>query len=72
MGQILATNITSFIEDELMEDGTGHINSLHITVVCTGLIVARILINNGSTLNVCPLVTLDRLVIDWSSIEEMK
>lgn len=34
MGQVLATNIITFIEDELIEDGTGHIKSIYITAEC--------------------------------------
>lgn len=47
VGQVPATNIITFTEDELIEDGTGHIKSLHITVECKGMIVARVLIDNG-------------------------
>lgn len=45
VGQVAATNI---IEDELIEDGMGHSKSLHITMECKGMIIARVLINNGS------------------------
>lgn len=61
VGEFLATNITTFTEEELIDDGMGHIKSLDITVGCREMIVGRVLIENGSTLNVCPVITLDRL-----------
>lgn len=51
MRQVLATNIIRFIEDELIKDGMGHIKSIHITVELKGMIVKRVLIDNGSASN---------------------
>lgn len=42
VGQVLATNIITFTEDELIEDETGHTKSLHITVEYKSLIFARV------------------------------
>lgn len=63
VGQVLATNIITSTEDELIKDGTGHIKSAH---------------NCGMqrhdcrepVLNVCTLVIIDRLGVDHSSIRE--
>lgn len=37
---------------------------LHIAMTSNGMIVGRVLIDNGSALNICPLNTLTRLGID--------
>lgn len=66
------TNIITFIEDELIEDVIGHINSLHITVECKGMITANVLIDNGSIFNVCTLIAIDRSGIEQSSIERTR
>lgn len=72
MGRVLATNVITFTKDELIEDGKSYIKSLHIIVECRGMIMARLLINNGSALNVCPLITLDHLDVDCSFIRESR
>lgn len=71
-GLFLATEIITFTEDELIEDGSGLIESLHITAECRGTIVAKVLIDNGSALNVCPLVTLYLIVVGRSCIKEIE
>ncbi|KAF8409409.1 hypothetical protein HHK36_005485 [Tetracentron sinense] len=49
-------------------DERGHIKSLNITIVCKSMVIARVLINNGSALNICPWVTVQRLGMDESHI----
>ena len=39
-----------------------------IVVKCEDMIVARVLIDNGLALNVCPIATLERLKVDMSLI----
>ena len=68
VGLILATNGIFFTDDELPTAGTNHAQALHIAVKTRGLIIDNVLIDNGSTINVCPLVTLSRIGIDSSSI----
>ena len=51
-------------------DGTGHVRPLYITVKCKDMIVARVLIDNGSALNVCPRATLDKLPIDQTHMRK--
>ena len=50
---VLATNQASFSNDELPLEGSDHTLVMHLVVKCEDLIIARVLINNGSTLNVC-------------------
>ena len=42
---------------------------MHIVVKCEDMIVTRVLINIGSTLNVCPMATLKRLKVNMSLIQ---
>ncbi|RDY13371.1 hypothetical protein CR513_01718, partial [Mucuna pruriens] len=62
----LVNNITSkghltFSNDEIPAEGKGHNQPLHISVRCGGYMIARVLIDNGSSLNVLPKATLDKL-----------
>uniref|UniRef100_A0A2N9HWY0 Reverse transcriptase n=1 Tax=Fagus sylvatica TaxID=28930 RepID=A0A2N9HWY0_FAGSY len=61
---ILVTNQLTFSDDELPPEGRGHIKALYISVKTNDHIESRVLINNGSALNVCPLSTLEKLDID--------
>lgn len=63
IGMILNTHQITFSDDELTPDGTGHIKALHITVKTLGMILAKVLVDNGSALNICPWVTLERMGI---------
>lgn len=64
VGQVLATNIVTFTEDEFIEDGIGYIKSLHIIVECKGMIIiiTRVLIDYNLTLNICLLTTINRVL----------
>ena len=46
-----------FSDDDLPPEGLDHVCPLYITVGCSGLRVPSVLLDNGSTLNVCPLAT---------------
>ena len=46
-----------FSDDDLPPEGSNHVRPLFIDVVCSGRWVSSILLDNGSALNVCPLVT---------------
>ena len=59
----------SFSPEELGEEGTQHTKPLFIVVKCHEKIVSRVLIDNGSSLNVCPLATLHLLGIDITQVK---
>ena len=44
-----------FSNDYLPLEGSGHVRSLYINVACSGYRVSTVLLDNDSTLNVCPL-----------------
>ena len=41
---------------------------MHIMVKCEDMIISRVLINNGSTLNACPMSIIEHLNVDTSLI----
>ncbi len=67
-GAFAVSNGISLSDDELPPEGTGHNKALHIAVKCREMRVARVLIDNGSALNVCPLATISKLGVDRASI----
>ena len=46
-----------FSDDDLPSEGSVHTHPLYISVGCLGRRVPSVLLDNGSTLNVCPLAT---------------
>ena len=65
---VLATNQVFFSDEELPLEGRDHTLAMHIVVKCEDMIVARVLIDNGSALNVCPIAILEHLKVDMSLI----
>ncbi|RVW92617.1 Retrovirus-related Pol polyprotein from transposon opus [Vitis vinifera] len=46
-----------FSDDDLPPEGSNHVRPLFIDVICSGRRVPSVRLDNGSALNVCPLVT---------------
>ncbi|XP_039166897.1 uncharacterized protein LOC120292671 [Eucalyptus grandis] len=61
-------NEISFTNEDLPPDGPNHTKALHISVKHESTLVCRVLIDNGSALNICPLATLHRQGIDLGRI----
>nr|XP_016451163.1 PREDICTED: uncharacterized protein LOC107775878 [Nicotiana tabacum] len=61
VGQVLESHKITFHEDELPPKGLIHNKALHITVHCEDHIITRILVDGGSSLSICPLITLRTL-----------
>ncbi|XP_070015019.1 uncharacterized protein [Nicotiana sylvestris] len=61
VGQVLESHKITFHEDELPPEGLGHNKALHITTQCEDHFITRILVDGGSSLNICPLITLRTL-----------
>ncbi|KAE8692135.1 hypothetical protein F3Y22_tig00110858pilonHSYRG00062 [Hibiscus syriacus] len=66
VNNIQADNLISFSDDEIPSGGRGRTKALHITTYCKGHALPSVLIDNGSALNVMPLITLKRLPMDTS------
>ena len=64
VGRIQASNYLYFTEDELDPEGTGHNKPLYITVKYKDCLIDKVLVDNGSTLNVLPRHILDEMLID--------
>ena len=66
VGNVMMDNYTSFSDDEIPSDGRGSTKALHITTKVKDCTLSKVLIDNGSSLNVMPLSTLIRLPVDKS------
>ncbi|PKI62726.1 hypothetical protein CRG98_016880 [Punica granatum] len=66
------SNQISFSEDEIPTEGQGHLRALHIVCKCNNHVVGRVMIDNGSALNVCPVSTLKQMNVDMSRIRASK
>ena len=63
---------TSSDDDELPVEGRSHNKALHITVICRDKVVNRVLVDYGSSLNICPLSTLRQLNFDLEKLEQIQ
>ncbi|XP_070047243.1 uncharacterized protein [Nicotiana tomentosiformis] len=66
--KIFEANRISFSDDELPIEGTEHNRALYLTVKCEDFAVSRVLVDNGSSVNICPLSTLQKLKIGTERI----
>ena len=66
VNNITANNYLTFTEEEIPVEGRGHNRALHVLVKCMEHVMAKVLINNGSSLNVMPKSTLEKLPFNAS------
>ena len=64
VNNITANNHLTFADKEMLVEGRGHNKDLHISVKCMDHIVAKVLINEGFSLNAMPKMTLDKFPFD--------
>ena len=69
---IMMDNYISFSDDEIPPNGHGSTKALHITTKVKDCTLLKVLIDNGSSLNVMPLSTLMRLPVDRSYMRHTK
>ena len=69
VGRIHATDYLYFTADELDAEGTGHNKPLYITVRCKDCLIGKVLVDNGSSLNVLPKHILEEMPIDESHMK---
>ena len=72
VGNIMIDNYISFSDDEIPPNSRGSTKVLHITTKVKDCTLPKILINNGSSLNVMPLSTLMRLPVDKSYMKHIR
>jgi len=66
INNITVSNYLTFVDEEMPVEGRGHNKALHVSVKCMDHIVAKVLIKNGSSLNVMPKMMLDKLPFNAS------
>ena len=54
VNNITANNYLTFVEEEIPVEGRGHNRALYVSVKCMDHILAKVLIDNGSCLNIMP------------------
>jgi len=54
VNNITINNYLTFVDEEMPVEGMGHNKALHVYVKCMDHIVAKVLIDNDSSLNVIP------------------
>jgi len=69
VSNITANNYLTFAEEEIPIEGRGHNRALHVFVKCMDHIVAKVLVDNGSSLNVMPKSTLNKLPFNVSHLK---
>ena len=69
---VMMDNYVSFSDDEIPPDGHGSTKALHITAKVKDCTLPKVLIDNGSSLNVMSLSTLMRLPVDRSYMKHSK
>ena len=66
VNNMTANNYLTFADEEIAVEGRGHNKALQVSVKCLDHIVAKVIIDNGSSLNVMPKTTLDKLPLKES------
>nr|XP_033512520.1 uncharacterized protein LOC117277220 [Nicotiana tomentosiformis] len=66
--KIFEANRITFSNDELPMEGTEHNRAHYLTVKCEDSVVSKVLVDNGSSENICPLSTLQKLKIGTERI----
>jgi len=61
VGNVTSCNNLGFSDEELPAEGKHHNLALHISVKCKSDSISNVLIDTGSSLNVMPLATLEKL-----------
>lgn len=64
VANISASNCLGFNDDELPPEGRNHNKELHISIDCVDIVLSRVLVDIGSSLNVLPKNSLSKLTIE--------
>ena len=68
VNNITANNYLTFANEEIPVKGWGHNRALHVSVKCLDHVVAKVLVDNDSSLNVMPKSTLEKLPFNASHL----
>ena len=72
VGTIIMKDQIALSDKDFLIDGRSHNKALYIAVKCRGKEMSRVLIDNGSVLNLCSLSTLHHLGISKELIKPYK
>ncbi|RDX82519.1 hypothetical protein CR513_36667, partial [Mucuna pruriens] len=61
IGSLTSSGRLTFSDEEIPAEGRQHNQPLHIAVKCGDYMITKVLIDNGSSLNILPKATLDKL-----------
>ena len=70
MSNIVVRNVIAFTDDEIPSGGLKNTKALYITIDCKGYTLPRALLDNGSSVNMIPIATLSRLLVDLSHMRK--
>ena len=70
--QVIRGHRIIFCDNNLPFKRRSHNKALHITVVCQEKVVNRLLVNDGSDLNICQLSRLRQLRFDFEKLEQIQ
>ncbi|XP_070015359.1 uncharacterized protein [Nicotiana sylvestris] len=68
--KIFEVNRVTFSDDEVPVEGTEHNRALYLTVKCEDSVVTRVLVDNGSSVNICPLSILNKVQVEDERIHK--
>jgi len=68
INNITTNNYLTFTKEEIPAEGKRHNRALHVSVKCMEHIMAKVLIDNGSSLNVMPKSTLEKFPFNASHL----
>jgi len=69
VNNITTNNYLAFAKEEIPVEERGHNRALHASVKCMDHVVAKVLIDNGSSLNVMPKSTLEKFPFNASHLK---
>jgi len=69
VNHITTNNYIAFAEEEILVEGRRHNKVLHVSIRCMDHVVTKVLIDNGSSLNVMPKTTLEKLPFNASRLK---
>ncbi|KHN25016.1 hypothetical protein glysoja_047728, partial [Glycine soja] len=68
INNITTNNYLTFVEEEIPIEGRGHNRALHVFVKCMDHIMAKVLMDNGSSLNIMPKSMLRKVPFNASHL----
>lgn len=64
VANISASSSLGFNDDDLPPEGRNHNKALHISIECVDIVLSRVLVDTGSSLNVLPKNSLSKMTIE--------